>query len=204
MSDLNIIWKAEIRKVADLIEFDRNPRKISEASFKKLKERIKKRGFHDVIKIDTDNVILSGHQRKRALMELEIEEVNVLVPHRKLEPSEIDLIVLESNRNDGQFDFDILANEFEMEVLQDVGFSETELGLIDENLPDSFSLPDGAKEPFQQMTFTVSDEQATLIKSAMDLAKNSPEYSELGDSLNKNSNGNALYIIVKLWLEQKK
>jgi hypothetical protein len=51
------------------------------------------------------------------------------------------------------------------------------------------TLKDGDRAPFQQMTFTLHDEQAKQVKSAMDKAKDEGG-SESG--LNENSNGNAL------------
>lgn len=84
MSNIQLEWHPEKRLVEDLKIWDRNPRKISKDSFNKLKERIKERGFHDVIKIDIDNVILSGNQRKKALIDLGIKEVTALVPNRSL------------------------------------------------------------------------------------------------------------------------
>lgn len=124
-----LIWKTEVRNVRDLIHWNKNPRKITEEAFEKLKERIKTRGFHDVIKIDIDNTNISGNQRQDALIALGIEKVNVLVPNRKLTEKERDEIGIESNRNDGQWDFDILGNEFETDLLKDVGFTDIELGL---------------------------------------------------------------------------
>jgi len=119
-----INWKAEIRKLSDLKNWEKNPRKITKEAFDKLKERISKRGFHDVIKLDTENNVLSGNQRKRALIDLGIKEVNVLVPDRELTEKEKKEIVLESNLDDGVWDFDILANEFEMETLNEVSFPD--------------------------------------------------------------------------------
>jgi len=124
-----INWKIEKRKVSELKIWDRNPRTITESAFNKLKERIQKRGFHDVIKIDTDDTILSGNQRKRALEELKIKEVDVKVPDRKLTDKERDEVALESNISDGTFDYDILGNEFEVDDLLDIGFSEKELNI---------------------------------------------------------------------------
>lgn len=121
---MEIIWTAEKRKLSDLKNWEKNPRKITKEAFEKIKERITKRGFHDVIKVDTENNVLSGNQRKRALVDLGIEEVNVLVPNRALTDKERKEIVLESNLNDGIWDFDILGNEFEMEILKEVSFPE--------------------------------------------------------------------------------
>ena len=126
-----IVWRAERRKVSELIHWDKNPRKIADKDFEKLKERIKARGFHDVIKIDTDNVILSGNMRKDALQALGVEEVNVLVPSRALITEERVVIALESNRNDGEDDAEKLM-ELGVGNLFEAGYDEAELsGLLD-------------------------------------------------------------------------
>jgi site-specific DNA-methyltransferase (adenine-specific) len=119
-----LTWRAEVRKVKDLKNWEKNPRKITNEAFEKLKDRINKRGMHDVLKLDTDENVLSGNQRQRALTALDIEEVNVLIPSRPLTDKEKKEIILESNLNDGIWDFDMLGNEFEMETLQEVAFPE--------------------------------------------------------------------------------
>lgn len=124
-------WNHEKRKVSELKELPNNPRKIDKNALEKLKQRIAQRGFHDVVKVDTDGFILSGNQRKRALTELGIEEVNILVPSRPLERSERDAVILESNRNDGEWDLKILSDNFEMDILKNVGFTDKELGIFE-------------------------------------------------------------------------
>ena len=69
---------------------------------------------------------------------------------------------------------------------------------------DTFSLPSGDKAPFQQMTFTLADEQATVIKKAIDDIKETDDYKYAETMGNENSNGNALYLIVMQWAEQRK
>ncbi len=125
-----IQWKPEKRRVSELKLWDKNPRTISDTAFDKLKSRITKRGFHDIIKINTDGTVLSGNQRKRALEELGIDEVWALVPDHPLSDSEMKIVAGESNRSDGVDDFDILANEYDIEELQEIGYSELELGKI--------------------------------------------------------------------------
>lgn len=141
-----ISWKAETRKLATLKEWTKNPRKITAEEFEALKEGIAKRGFHDVLKTDIDGTIISGHQRRRALIDLGIEEVTVLMPDRALTNEEKEIIAIESNRHRGTFDFDILANEFDMNILLESGFKEFELGFATadrlENEPDKDSLKD--------------------------------------------------------------
>jgi len=63
-------------------------------------------------------------------------------------------------------------------------------------MPD---LASGDREPFQQMTFTLSDDQAQDVKRAMDAAKKAGPFV---DSVNENSNGNALARIVEVYLGQ--
>lgn len=125
-----ITWQTEIRNVKDLKIWKENPRKITKEGFEKLKERIRKRGFHDVIKINIgpeyNNIILSGNQRKKALIELGIKKVECKVPSRPLTLKEMTKVALESNRFDGEWDLDLLVN-FDEDWLKDVGFQDTEL-----------------------------------------------------------------------------
>jgi len=124
-----IKWNVEKRKVNDLLIWSKNPRSITDEALEKLKERIVQRGFHDVLKIDTDGTILSGNQRKKALLDLGIEEVTVLIPNRKLTKDEREKVALESNTNDGEWDFEELK-KFEIDTLMDIGFSGDELSSI--------------------------------------------------------------------------
>lgn len=126
-----LTWTPEKRSVSALKELSNNPRKIDKEAFERLKQRISDRGFHDVVKVDTDGFILSGNQRKKALQELNIEEVYVLVPSRELTREERDKVILESNRNDGSWDFKILSDHFDIAVLKDVGFDDKELGIFE-------------------------------------------------------------------------
>ena len=121
-----IIWHPERRKVSQLFVWKNNPRKITGEAFAKLKERIQQRGFHDVIKIDTDGVILSGNQRKKALTDLGINEITVLIPSRKLTEEERNKVALESNNNDGDWDFEALKS-FDLDMLLDIGFDHIDL-----------------------------------------------------------------------------
>jgi hypothetical protein len=68
---------------------------------------------------------------------------------------------------------------------------------------DTFTLPDGDRAPFQQMTFTLADEQATIIKNAIADIKQTEEYKYCETMGNENGNGNALYLIVASWAGQR-
>lgn len=119
-------WTTEVREVKDLLPWAENPRKISKEGLEKLKDKIRQNGFHDVIVIDTDNTILSGNQRRVALTQLNVKEVNVLVPNRKLKEKERQTIGIESNVSDGEWSFEKLKS-FNLDILQFAGFDEKEL-----------------------------------------------------------------------------
>jgi hypothetical protein len=60
-------------------------------------------------------------------------------------------------------------------------------------------LPDGDKAPFQQMTFTLHDEQAEQVAHALEVAK---KMGAFVDSPNENGNGNALSRVCEIFLGQ--
>jgi hypothetical protein len=60
-------------------------------------------------------------------------------------------------------------------------------------------LPDEDRAPFQQMTFTLHDEQAKQVKTALTAAKSLGPFV---DSPNENSNGNALVRIAETFLTE--
>ena len=119
-------WVVSVREVKDLLPWNENPRKISRQALDKLKQKITQNGFHSVIVLDTDNTILSGNQRKTALIELGITTVSVMILSRKLTDQERRKIGIESNINDGEWDFAKLKS-FDLELLQFAGFDEKEL-----------------------------------------------------------------------------
>jgi DNA modification methylase len=124
-----ITWHPEERKVSELKLWKKNPRSITKEGFEKLKSRLQERGFHDVIVLDTEDNILSGNQRKKALLELGVETVTALIPSRSLTNEEKNKIALESNLNDGQWDFEGLK-AFSLDTLTNVGFSDSDLSSI--------------------------------------------------------------------------
>ena len=116
-------WHNEKRKVKNLIPYEYNPRQMTEKQAKLLTDSLKKFDLVEIPAIDTDNKIIAGHMRMKIMLELGRgdEEVDVRVPNRKLTEREFQEYNLRSNKNVGDWDFDILAN-FEDELLKEVGF----------------------------------------------------------------------------------
>jgi DNA modification methylase len=130
-----IIWHTEVRQVSSLQSWRENPRKLSKSAFAKLVERIQERGFHSVLVIDTNNTVLSGNQRKTALEHLNIKEITVLVPNRDLTEDERKKIALESNLNDGEWNYEMLKS-FNIDLVLDIGFDMSELSKFWDKEPE--------------------------------------------------------------------
>ena len=71
--------KIEQRKVADLTNWEDNPRSIVKEDFERLKKQIIKLGMYKPLLINTNNVVLGGNMRLRALTDLGAKEVAVTV-----------------------------------------------------------------------------------------------------------------------------
>jgi hypothetical protein len=72
-----------------------------------------------------------------------------------------------------------------------------EAGMFSPDEVDAPELADGDRAPFQQMTFTLHDSQAEIVKEAMEAAKAKGPFE---NTENENSNGNALARIVEAYL----
>jgi len=119
--------KIENRLIADLKPAEYNPRQISTKQYKDLKESIKKFSLVDPIIINKDNTVIGGHQRLKICKELKHIDIDcVVLDLSKEDERELNIRL---NKSGGEWDFDILANQFDIEELKDWGFKEIELGL---------------------------------------------------------------------------
>ncbi len=194
--------KIKQRKISELNPAEYNPRQLTDNQYKQLKKSLKTYGCVEPVVINCNpmrkDIIVGGHQRCKVWADLGNDTIPTVEVELD-EAAEMELNV-RLNKNTGEFDFDMLSSYFDMEVLKEWGFQDYEFGMtLDDDMTDDFDLPDGDKEPFQQMTFTLADAQAEAIKEALTLAK-----SEIVETFgNENGNGNSLYTIVKQWVEQK-
>lgn len=139
-----ISWKIEKRKLDQLNPYEHNPRKLTDKGMADLKRSIDKFGLAEPIIINQDNTIIGGHARYFTLLKMDnITSIDCYVPDRMLTPKEVQELNIRLNKNiAGEFDFDILANEFELPDLLEWGFKEKELDLnlwsdkTDEQLDD--------------------------------------------------------------------
>lgn len=123
-----LIWKTVLRKISDLVPYEHNPRKISPEQAKRLTESIEKFNLVEIPAINTDGTIIAGHQRLAILQALGRGEevVDVRIPCRRLTEDELKEYNLRSNKNVGEWDFDILTSAFDTAMLKNVGFDLSE------------------------------------------------------------------------------
>lgn len=126
-----LVWHTEQRKVSDLVPFEQNPRKMNEDQIRQLSESLNRFNLVEIPAIDTDNKIVAGHQRLKvmAILGRGEEVIDVRVPNRKLTEVEFKEYLVRSNKNTGDWDFDMLANVFDNTNLMEWGFTPGELGL---------------------------------------------------------------------------
>lgn len=116
--------------VKDLVPNDKNPRLIKEHKFKKLVESIKE--FPEMLElrpivVDDANVILGGNMRFRAAQEAGIKKVPVIVATDMSEEQRKQFII-KDNQSYGEWDWDLLADEWEQGDLISWGFESYNFG----------------------------------------------------------------------------
>lgn len=144
-----LIWRTESRKVGDLIPHSQNPRKLTGIQKDFLRESLEKFGLVEIPAINTDNTLLAGHQRSAIILALygKDYEIDVRIPSRQLEESEVKEYIIRSNKNTGSWDNDILKEYFSEDELEQFGFTVDEV--INIVVFEYAELPDIDIEGFQ-------------------------------------------------------
>ena len=191
----------EYVKIADLVPYADNPRK-NEAAVGPLSKSMEAFGFvAPIIARRSDMTIIAGHTRLQAAKKKGMKEVPVIfvvftddeleqynVADNKLaELAEWDMDKLAAKCIEwNNQDIDIEAMGFTGDEINDI------IGMYDVEGIIAPELADGDREPFQQITFTLHDDQAEEVKEALTKAKKSGKIEVLE---NENSNGNAIAFI---------
>jgi ParB-like chromosome segregation protein Spo0J len=189
---------------AELIPYARNSRTHSELQVQQIAGSIQEFGFCNPVLIDAENGIIAGHGRVMAAHLLKLATVPCLrLTH--LTDAQKRAYVIADNRLalNSAWDTELLANElsdlhaddFDMALL---GFDAEELEALlgfEAGEIEPPELASGDREPFQQMTFTLHDDQVKMINAATDKAKQAGPF----DGPNENSNGNALARIAEAY-----
>lgn len=170
-------YKRERVDPKTLILYDGNPRQIKDANFEKLKKSIQE--FPEMLNlrplvIDEKNQVLGGNMRLRVALDLGLETVPVICAIGLTESQKKEFII-KDNVSFGEWDFDILANQWDDLPLGDWCLDVPTFSVIEDDA-DSFGEPSSAGEStkFLMIELTESD-----YDMAVDILKGiSADFSE--------------------------
>ena len=207
----------DIQTLDDLTPDDRNANKGTPRGQYMVQHSLEQYGAGRSILVDKNGKIIAGNKTTQAAQEMAL-------PVRVVQSDGRELIVVQ--RTDLDLDNDAAARALAVadnrasevglawdaevlgELAQEVDLSKMffpdELSAILAEQPDGEEwgvalggLPTGDRAPFQQMTFTLSDEQAEQVKAALESARRLGPFVDTG---NENGNGNALARICEVFL----
>lgn len=112
--------KLQKMKLVDIVPYENNPRK-NDLAVAAVKESIRQCSYITPIVIDEDNVILAGHTRYKALTQMEVDEIDVLVCEGLTEEQKKKYRYLD-NKTGEKATWDLLKLEGELEGLELEGF----------------------------------------------------------------------------------
>ena len=129
----------ELVKIAEVRSNENNPRFIKDHKFKKLVTSIKE--FPEMLKlrpivVNNEMVVLGGNMRLKACKEAGLKEVWILKADELTEAQQREFIV-KDNVGFGEWDWDILANEWKSEDLHDWGIDLPNSWDQEENILDT-------------------------------------------------------------------
>lgn len=115
--------QTQLVKISTVKTNPKNPRLIKDDKFKKLVKSIKE--FPQMLElrpivVDENNIVLGGNMRLKACLEVGLKEVYI-VKADDLTEQQKDEFIVKDNVGFGEWDWDILANEWDTEKLQDWG-----------------------------------------------------------------------------------
>lgn len=111
---MKLEWTTEKRKVKDLVPFDFNPRKFTPDKQAKLIASLEEFNLVDILVINLDNTIISGHRRIEALMLSGRGDdiIDVRVPNQMLSDHQVKRYNIIANTHVGEFDLSMLEEHF--------------------------------------------------------------------------------------------
>lgn len=178
------------RPIKELNKLDNNPRFIRDEDFKKLCESIERNpDYFKARPLILSNrtgefIILAGNQRYEAAKKLGLKKVPTYLIEGLTEERERELIIRD-NVSNGEWDWDIITNEFDAEELEEWGL----------DTPDNWSEEDYSDKNKEIDIDELSD------KMILKLEFNEDEYSFVLDQLSKINASKEIAILEKLGYE---
>lgn len=170
--------KIEYVKIHEVRENSHNPRVLKDNNFKKLVKSIKelpKMLELRPIVVDEDMVVLGGNMRLKACIEAKMTEIPVIRAN-ELTKEEQKQFIVKDNAHFGEWDFDMLANEFDYDFLIENNIDVPKVfDALEEELEEinqSFDLNPEEEEKEQFSSFVIvcnSEKQDDAIRDFFNL-----------------------------------
>ena len=198
----------KIVKLSQVQANSANPRSISGAQFQRLVDSLlvlpKMLELRPIV-VDATITALGGNMRYRALCAIADMSYDAISNRLAQLPD----FIIKDNVGFGEWDYDTLANEWDEAELKDWGLDvwqpDESAGVSPDDYSDDFTLPDGDKSNVETVSFTLTSEQAELVKEQLKVCQQEVgEFDDVDTFGNSNKNGNAIYKIVKQWADAKR
>lgn len=191
--------KIEYVDIDTIKPYKNNAKKHPREQIDQIKKSIQEFGNNDPIAV-WNNEIVEGHGRYLALQELGGGTIPIIrLDELTDEQRKAYTLVHNKLTMNSDFDFNILDSEIaEIDIdMSEFGFDSID---VDSDMfGTDFELPSGDKENIEQMTFTLASEQADKIRQALEMVRD-----EVHETFgNENKNGNAIYEVVRQWVESR-
>jgi ParB-like chromosome segregation protein Spo0J len=196
--------KIETLPIRDLTPDPENARLHDDKNLKAIQGSLKEFGQRKPIVITAAGVIVAGNGTVEAAKRLGWTEIEAVRVPGDWTPNQIKAFALADNRTAELASWDIHVLDEQLWELEQEELDVTLLGFesrIVAEVEDPFGLlKDEPRKDATQMTFTVTLEQADVIREKLKRAKQS---ARLIKDENENSNGNALYLIASEWQDER-
>ena len=188
----------EINKIKP---YEKNPRKNDEA-VKYVAESIKEFGFKVPIVIDKNNIIIAGHTRYKASIQLGLKEVPCIIAD-DLTEEQIKAFRLADNKAGeiAECDYNILELELDGISNIDMSLFNFDMNSIEDNFDTDFELPDGDTPSTRTITLSLAEEQYQICMACIDYIQENDLIEHTYSNANKTSN--SLFEAIYQWAEQK-
>lgn len=164
----------EYRSIKDIKPNPNNPRVIRDEKFKSLLRSIEEDGWMSEARpvvVDSDMVAQGGNQRYRAYQQLGWKEVPVIVvPEDVADIKAMRRFVIKDNVHSGEYDWDLLANDYDPSFLKDMGLDiwtpEKDVDL-DGFFDEPGEEPEKDLEPATTLVLNYSADELEVVKEGL-------------------------------------
>jgi len=162
----------EKKKISDLIPAPYNPRQSTAKQEKHLKESLEKFGLVEPIIFNKQTgYIVGGHFRVRELKKLGIKEIEcVIVDLNEADEKELNIRL---NANTGSWDWDTLANDWEVVDLEKWGLDIPQFDAVEDEVIEE------EQEEMNVIELKFYDKDYKIVKEKLNSISMSPEIAVL-------------------------